>query len=284
MRVERKRMGDMLLAEGAVTAGQIDEALEASKREGIKLGESLVRLSYVTEDTIAQALSNQLKIERVHLAEEFVDDSFVKMIPGDVLRRYIMIPLCYEKDNVNRVRVAMSDPMDMRAMDEFQIITGLQLDPVIATRYEIETALDRYYADAETAKVLERYKREHQELEKTDEANNTQVDNSPVVLLVRSLMQQAARQHASDIHIEAMERVVRVRFRIDGVLYERFRYDIEMLPAIVARITIAASDVLAGQKTYTATLESSYTQEGKPYTTEDTVTIRAMGMPLFDLY
>lgn len=142
MRVERKRMGDMLLAEGAVTAEQIDEALEASKREGIKLGESLVRLSYVTEDTIAQALSNQLKIERVHLAEEFVDDSFVKMIPGDVLRRYIMIPLCYEKDNVNRVRVAMSDPMDMRAMDEFQIITGLQLDPVIATRYEIETALD----------------------------------------------------------------------------------------------------------------------------------------------
>lgn len=154
------------------------------------------------------------------------------------MRRYIMIPLCYEKDNVNRVRVAMSDPMDMRAMDEFQIITGLQLDPVIATRYEIETALDRYYADAETAKVLERYKREHQELEKTDEANNTQVDNSPVVLLVRSLMQQAARQHASDIHIEAMERVVRVRFRIDGVLYERFRYDIEMLPAIVARIKI----------------------------------------------
>lgn len=114
MRVERKRMGDMLLAEGAVTAEQIDEALEASKREGIKLGESLVRLGYVTEDTIAQALSNQLKIERVHLAEEFVDDSFVKMIPGDVLRRYIMIPLCYEKDNVNRVRVAMSDPMDMR--------------------------------------------------------------------------------------------------------------------------------------------------------------------------
>ena len=73
MRVERKRMGDMLLAEGAVTAEQIDEALETSKREGIKLGESLVRLSYVTEDTIAQALSNQLKIERVHLAEEFVD-------------------------------------------------------------------------------------------------------------------------------------------------------------------------------------------------------------------
>lgn len=112
MRVERKRMGDMLLAEGAVTAEQIDEALEASKREGIKLGESLVRLSYVTEDTIAQALSNQLKIERVHLAEEFVDDSFVKMIPGDVLRRYIMIPLCYEKDNEFCLQSGKDLPLD----------------------------------------------------------------------------------------------------------------------------------------------------------------------------
>ena len=112
MRVERKRMGDMLLAEGAVTAEQIDEALEASKREGIKLGESLVRLGYVTEDTIAQALSNQLKIERVHLAEEFVDDSFVKMIPGDVLRRYIMISLCYEKDNEFCLQSGKDLPLD----------------------------------------------------------------------------------------------------------------------------------------------------------------------------
>ncbi|MDD6193617.1 MAG: ATPase, T2SS/T4P/T4SS family [Lachnospiraceae bacterium] len=240
MRVERKRMGDMLLAEGAVTQEQIEEALTTARRDGVKMGEKLVELGYVTEDTIAQVLSNQLKIERVHLSEAYIDESFVKLIQGDVLRKYSMIPLAYDKENVNRVQVAMSDPMDMGAMDEFSIITNLQVEPVIATKFEIDTALDRYYSDAETAKVLERYKMEHQELEEQteDEGDSQQVDNSPVVLLVRSMMQQAARQNASDIHIEALERAVRVRFRIDGVLYERFRYDIEMLPAIIARIKI----------------------------------------------
>ena len=239
MRVERKRMGDMLLAEGAVTQEQIEEALSTARRDGKKMGEKLVELGYVTEDTIAQVLSNQLHIERVHLAEAYIDESFVKLIQGDVLRKYAMIPLAYDKENVNRVQVAMSDPMDMGAMDEFSIITNLQVEPVIATKYEIDSALDRYYSDAETAKVLERYKMEHQELEEqTEEGESEQVDNSPVVLLVRSMMQQAARQKASDIHIEALERAVRVRFRIDGVLYERFRYDIEMLPAIIARIKI----------------------------------------------
>lgn len=87
MRVERKRMGDMLLAEGAVTQEQIEEALSAARRDGKKMGEKLVELGYVTEDTIAQVLSNQLHIERVHLAEAYIDESFVKLIQGDVLRR-----------------------------------------------------------------------------------------------------------------------------------------------------------------------------------------------------
>lgn len=240
MRVQRKRMGDMLLAEGTVSEVQIEEALREAKKDGLKLGEKLVELGYVTEDIIAQALSNQLQIERVNLADAYIDESFVKLIQGDILRRYVMIPVCYDKENVNRVQVAMSDPMDMAAMDEFSIITNLQVEPLIATKYEIETALDRYYSDAETAKVLERYKLEHKEQEENteDEENSQMVDNSPVVLLVRAMMQQAARQHASDIHIEALERAVRVRFRIDGVLYEKFRYDIEMLPAIIARIKI----------------------------------------------
>ncbi len=238
MRVQRKRMGDMLLAEHVVTEEQIEQALVEAKKDGMLLGEKLLQLGFVTADSIAQVLSNQLQMERVHLAETYIDDSFVKLIPGEVLRKYSMIPIGYVKDNVNRVYVAMSDPMDMGAMDEFSIITGLQAEPVIATKFEIESAIDRYYADAETAKVLERYKLEHQEEKEEDEANNQNVDNSPVVLLVRSMMEQAARQNASDIHIEAMERAVRVRFRIDGVLYERFRYDAEMLPAIIARIKI----------------------------------------------
>lgn len=239
MRVERKRMGDMLQAEGVVMPEQIEEALQAAKQDGVKLGEKLIQLGYVTEDSIAQVLSNQLNIQRVHLDNEYIDDTFVSMIPGDVLRRYSMIPLTFDKENMNRVYVAMADPMDLAAMDEFSIITNLQVEPKISTKYEIDMALDRYYADAETAKALERFKQEHQQEEQVEDSFSTaQIDNSPVVQLVRSMMEQAARQRASDIHIEALERMVRVRFRIDGVLYERFRYDIEMLSAMIARIKI----------------------------------------------
>ena len=229
----------MLLAEHVVTEEQINEALAAAKRDGVKLGEKLVQLGYVTDDNIAQVLSNQLHIERVHLNEVYIDESFVKLVQGDLLRKYAMIPVCYDKERMNHVKLAMADPMDMAAMDEFSIITGMQVEPMISTKYEIDTALDRLYADAETAQVVERFKQEHQE-EETDQVviNNQRVDNSPVVLLVRSMLEQAARQGASDIHIEALEKTVRVRFRIDGVLHERFRYDIDMLSAIIARIKI----------------------------------------------
>lgn len=239
MRVQRKRMGDMLLAEHVVTEEQIDEALAAAKRDGVKLGEKLVQLGYVTEDNIAQVLSNQLHIERVQLGQVYIDESFVKLVQGDLLRKYSMIPVCYDKERMNHVKLAMADPMDMAAMDEFSIITGMQVEPMISTKYEIDTALDRLYADAETAQVVERFKQEHQE-DETEQVviNNQRVDNSPVVLLVRSMLEQAARQGASDIHIEALEKTVRVRFRIDGVLHERFRYDIDMLSAIIARIKI----------------------------------------------
>ncbi len=229
----------MLLAEHAVTEEQIENALAAAKKDGVLLGEELVQLGYVTEDEIAQVLSNQLQIERIHLSEANIDESFIKMVQGDMLRKYSMIPVCYDKERMNHVKMAMSDPMDMAAMDEFSIVTGMQVEPLIATKYEINRALDRLYADAETAHVVERFKQEHQE-DETEQItiNNQRVDNSPVVLLVRSMLEQAARQNASDIHIEALEKSVRVRYRIDGVLHERFHYDIEMLSAIIARIKI----------------------------------------------
>lgn len=239
MRVERKRMGDMLLAEHACTEEQISEALETARNEGLKLGEKLVQLGYVTEDTIAQVLSNQLHMERIKLSDVYIDESFVNIVQGDLLRKHAMIPVCYDKERMNLVKLAMSDPMDMAAMDEFSIITNLQVEPVIATKFEIDTALDRYYADAETQHAVERFKQEHQdEDEEQTVIDNQRVDNSPVVLLVRSMLEQAARQGTSDIHIEALERAVRVRFRIDGVLHERFHYDIDMLPALIARIKI----------------------------------------------
>lgn len=240
MRKERKRMGDLLVDEGLVTEEQIGIALRAAKEDGVMLGEKLIQLGYVTQDSVADALSNQLGFPRVMIENEYINEDLIQLVPGEVLRKYTMIPLNYCEGNLNMVKVAMEDPMDMNAIDNFAIVTNLQIEPVIATKYEIESALDKYYSDAETRRVLERFKSEHQQdlEEDEDDGFDEQVDNSPVVQLVRQMMHQAARQRASDIHIEALENYVRVRFRIDGVLHERFKYGNEMSNAIAARIKI----------------------------------------------
>lgn len=245
MRRQRKRMGDMLLDEGLVTAEQVEFAAKAAREDGIFLGEELIKLGFVTQDNVADAISNQMRIPRIHLNEVHVNEDLLKTIPGETLRKYTMMPIDYSENNLNMVKVAMADPMDMNAIDNFTIVTNLQLDPYVATAHEIESALDMYYSDAEARQAMERFKVERKRDfgdvdEQADKILDDQVDNSPVVQLVRSMLQQAARQRASDIHIEALETSIRVRFRIDGVLHERFRYDPEMADAITARIKIVS--------------------------------------------
>ena len=243
MRRERKRMGDMLLAEGVVSEDQLNAAFAEGKKRGLKIGETLVEMGIVTDDTIAEVLSKQLAIEKVDLSVTPIEEECVQMIKrhGDLFRKYSMVPVYHDKSNINICWVAMTDPMDMRAMDDFSIITNLQLEPLITTKSSIDSILDRFYSDAETNKALERFKQQRKDLlgdieEKED--NNEAVDNSPVVQIVRSMLEQAARQGASDIHVEALEREVRVRFRIDGVLHQRFSYDAQMHSAIIARLKI----------------------------------------------
>ncbi len=245
MRRERKRMGDMLIDEGLVTPDQIEYALKAAKADGMMLGEKLIQLGYVTQESVADALSNQLGLPRVHLSEITINEDLLKVVPGEVLRKYTMIPIDYSENNINMVKVAMADPMNMGAFDNFTIVTNLQVDACVASRYEIESALDKYYTDDETRKVMERFKSERRrefgdEEEKEDRILEDQVDKSPIVQLVRQMMQQAARQRASDVHIEPMEKEIRVRFRIDGVLHERFHYEPETASAITARIKIVS--------------------------------------------
>jgi type IV pilus assembly protein PilB len=140
------------------------------------------------------------------------------------------------------VHVAMADPMDLLAMDDFSIVTNLQPEAAVATSHEILLALDKYYGDTEAMKAAQEYAKEREGMlaknAQADAAYNQDVNNSPVVLLVNSMIEQAARQRASDIHIEALESQVRVRFRIDGALYEKFTYNIHLLPAIIARLKI----------------------------------------------
>lgn len=241
LRKGKKRIGDILLEEQLITVEQLEEALATARNEKKRIGEAIVELGFATEQDIAEALSSQLGFEYVNLASIIIPDNMLNIISEHVLRRHLMIPFAFNPNNMNQVMVAMADPMDMTAIDDFNIVTNLQVLPVVATSHDILVALDRYYGDTETMKAAQEYAKEREGIAaklQEGEASVQDVQSSPIVQLVNSMVEQAARQRASDIHIEAKEDSVRVRFRIDGALYEKFSYSIHLLPAIMARLKI----------------------------------------------
>lgn len=232
------RLGEALVLTNTITEEQLQEALEEQQSSGKRLGELLIEKNLITEETIAQVLSAQLGYPIVDLQGMELTQDIKDLIPSSVLKKNQMIPIEYAENNMNVLRVAMADPQNLDAMDDVSIITGCQVEPVIATPRNIMVAIDRIYGSTEVASALEEYAKEKFGSADEEEALNEDVINSPIVVLVKEMIEKAARQRASDIHIEPMEKTVRVRYRIDGDLYERGRYDIKILPALSARIKI----------------------------------------------
>ena len=242
IRREKKRLGDMLIDAHVITDEQLGEALSKGRENGKKIGENLIEMGFTTEAEIAKALSSQLQIELVDVSSFTIPEDVLNLVSDSVLRKHVMIPYEFDKVNPNVVHVAMADPMDMLALDDFSIITNLQPEASVATPREIMLALDKYYGDSEAMKAAQEYAKEREGVAarnaEEDEAANQDINNSPIVLLVNSIIEQAARLRASDIHIEALETKVRVRYRIDGALYEKASYAVSLLPAIMARLKI----------------------------------------------
>ena len=236
---KKLRLGDVLINEQVITQEQLDKALGMQRGSGRKLGEVLVDEGIITEDAMARALSRQLGIDMIELQNVKIPEEILKLVPSNVLKKHKMIPFEYAPDSVNVLRVAMSDPMDMYAMDDISIITNLQVEAVAATTRSVMLALDKYYGQGEVNSALEAYTKEKEaELEAQEDSYNEDINSSPIVVLVKEMIDQAVRQRASDIHIEPMERQVRIRYRIDGALYEKATYSQKLMSAISARIKI----------------------------------------------
>lgn len=236
---KKLRLGDVLINGGVITQEQLEKALGLQKGTGRKLGEVLVDEGITTEEAIARALSSQLGIDMIETQNVRISEEILKLIPVNVLKKNKVLPFEYAKDNANVLRVAMADPMDMNAMDDISIIANLQVEPVVATSRSIMLALDKYYGQGDVNSALEAYTKEKEaEIEEQEDLYSEDINSSPIVLLVKEMIEQAVRQRASDIHIEPMERQVRIRYRIDGSLYEKATYSPKLLPAISARIKI----------------------------------------------
>ena len=235
------RIGDILINEGLLTEETLGRALELQKEKKKRLGEILVDEGFVSDEAMADALCSQLRMDRADLGNTVITDDILSIFEVDILKKYTVIPVEYARNNINLIRVVMADPMDMLAIDDLSMISNRAIEPIVATPREIMLAIDKYYGNAEALKAASDYEQERSDLFAEDEMEkmiNDDVSNSPIVQLVNGMLEQAVRQRASDIHIEALERKVRVRYRIDGSLYERITYNIKLLPAIVARLKI----------------------------------------------
>jgi len=235
---KKMRLGDVLINEGAITEEQLMKGLELQKQTKERLGMTLVDAGITTEEAIAQALSHQLGYDMINLRDVAIEQSVLDLIGVEILKKYVMIPIGYSAEEANVLLVAMSDPMDMAAMDDINIITNLQVEPVVTTHKSIMMAIDKYYGQKDVISKLDEYTKGKEVVEEEEDMYNEDVNNSPIVQLVKSMIEQAVRQRASDIHIEPMEHQVRVRYRIDGTLYEKQTYTTKALAAIVARIKI----------------------------------------------
>lgn len=238
---KRKRLGDLLVDAGVVTSEQLGEALKKQRELGLKLGETLIELKFTDENEIVEALHQQMGYPVAKIREAKIAPEVISLLPETIVRKHNVVPFEVDPDNPNILRVAMADPMDIIAIDDLAIVTNMQIEAMVATPSDVRFGIERYYGNEQVAKMAETYSKERREQqnarEKQEEANE-EVDNAPIVLLVNKIIEQAVNERASDIHIEALEDSVRVRFRIDGVMQEMMRYEKELLNAIVARIKI----------------------------------------------
>lgn len=233
------RLGDVLVNRGIITQQQLSEALGRQKELGLKLGETLVVEGFATEDIICQVLSDQLGYPVVDPTTMNIPDEILHLVPVNILRKGKMIPYAYDEKNINALHVAMVDPLDMLAIDDISIITNLRILPSVATQRNVMLTLDKYYSQNEVNTALEQYTQKAEEKEEDEEELlNADVNSSPIVKMVTNMIEQAVRQRASDIHVEPMDGKLRIRYRIDGALYEKATYSIKLMNAVSARIKI----------------------------------------------
>jgi type IV pilus assembly protein PilB len=242
------RLGELLIKANLISQDQLKEALKVQKDTGAKLGEALIRLGHVAEEDITECLSQQFGVPSINLAHFEIDPSVIKLVPADVARKYNILPV--NKTGAT-ITIAMADPTNVFAMDDIKFMTGYNVEPVVASELGIRSAIENYYGTThslELKKVMEDLQQtENADLEVMEEAEDMDVDalaaeseEAPVVKLVNLILTDAIKRGASDIHIEPYEKEFRVRFRVDGILYEIMNPPLKLKDAMTSRLKILA--------------------------------------------
>jgi type IV pilus assembly protein PilB len=262
------RIGELLLKEKRITPEQLQQALNHQKANGGKLGHNLVSLGLVKDEEITALLSRQYGVPSINLTQFEIDPSVIKLIPADTAQKYQIVPLSRAGATLT---IAMTDPTNVFAMDDIKFMTGYNVEPVVASEVAVIDAITKYYPNGGKASVvqvqlgggsaldaasrgLEELQQsldepvlQGEEVEVLDEIVEIsaetlarQASDAPIIRMVNVLLMSAIQQAASDIHIEPYEKELRVRYRIDGILYNIMNPPLKMRDAISSRIKIMA--------------------------------------------
>jgi type IV pilus assembly protein PilB len=237
---KKMRLGDALIHEGLINEEQLQQALALQKKSGKRLGAVLVEMHLVTEQDIVQILSKQLRIPFIDLSNYLIDPVIAKLIPEHIAKRHMLIPI---NKVGNKLTVAMVDPLNIIAIDDIQLMSGLMVKPVVATHTDINKALqDAYGAVAQQDKLMDDLEDiGHTDDEDLDQLGELGENDAPIIRLCNLVISQAVQNGVSDIHIEPFEKELRVRYRQDGMMFTAMSPPKKATAAITSRIKIMSS-------------------------------------------
>ncbi|MCK4649030.1 type II secretion system ATPase GspE [bacterium] len=249
-KMEKKKLGEILVEKGTITSAQLTQALAEQKKTGERLGRVLVNLDFITERELIKFLGVQMEIPPVNLDNYLIDPQIIDLVPQALAKRYILIPVFKSEDTLT---VAMADPLNVFAIDDLQVRTKCKITPAVASEADILKAIDQYYGISESMEEV--IKEASEEKFKTVEVEEVDLDKiealaeeMPIIKLVNLIIMQAIKDRASDIHIEPERDKLRTRYRIDGILYGAPSPPKRLQPAIVSRIKIMAGMDIAEKR------------------------------------
>ncbi|MBT0653004.1 type IV-A pilus assembly ATPase PilB [Geomobilimonas luticola] len=244
--MQSSRLGELLVRNNLITKEQLAKALDEQKESAgqLRLGSILIKNGLISEPDLTSFLSKQYGVPSINLAEFEIDQAVIKIIPVDIAQKYQIVP-------VNRAGstliIAMSDPSNIFAIDDIKFMTGYNVEVVVSAETAIKTAIDKYYDQSASLADVMSDLEGLEDLEVVGDEEEIDVssleratEDAPVVKLVNLILTDAIKKKASDIHIEPYERTFRVRYRIDGVLYEVMKPPMKLKNAITSRLKIMA--------------------------------------------
>ncbi len=237
----------MLVNANLVMEDQLMKALELQKKEGGRLGSSLVKLEYITEERLVSFLSKQYGIPAINLNDYQIDEGVVRLIPPEVAQKYQIMPVARVGANLT---IAMVDPSNVFAIDDIKFMTGYNVEPVVASESAIREAISTHYDRSDAlqsvidslqgtdTEIMDYIQEEDEEIDFGE--LKQQVEDAPVVKLVNLILAEAINRGASDIHVEPYEKKYRVRYRVDGVMYDFMQPPLKLKAALSSRLKIMA--------------------------------------------